>query len=77
MTRRESLQLLSLLASFAVAGYAAVRLLAGNPIGIGAWFVGSAVVHDLVLFPLYAGIDAALVMLLRRHPGLRLMVLER
>ena len=70
MTRRESLQLLALLASFAVAGYAAIRLLAGNPIGIGAWFVGSAVVHDLVLFPLYAGIDAALVMLLRRHPGL-------
>ncbi|HWR46685.1 MAG TPA: hypothetical protein VN327_03545, partial [Pseudonocardiaceae bacterium] len=33
------------------------------------WFVGSAVVHDLVLFPLYAGIDAALVMLLRRRPG--------
>ena len=70
MTRREALQLLALLASFAVAGYAAVRLLAGNPIGIGAWFVGSAVVHDLVLFPLYAGLDAALVLLLRRHPVL-------
>jgi hypothetical protein len=70
MTRRETLQLLALLASFAVAGYAAVRLLAGNPIGIGAWFVGSAVVHDLVLFPLYAGLDAALVLLLRRHPRL-------
>jgi len=37
-------------------------------IGTGAWFVGSAVVHDLVLFPLYAGIDAALVLLLRRRP---------
>ena len=70
MTRRESLQLLALLASFAVAGYAAIRLLAGNPIGIVAWFVGSAVVHDLVLFPLYAGLDAALVLLLRRHPTL-------
>ncbi|MGH3606215.1 MAG: hypothetical protein ACRDQI_19595, partial [Pseudonocardiaceae bacterium] len=42
--------------------------LAGNVIGTGVWFVGSAVVHDLVLFPLYAGIDAALVLLLRWRP---------
>jgi hypothetical protein len=70
MTRRESVQLLALLASFAVAGYAGIRLLAGNALGVGAWFVGSAVVHDLVLFPLYAGLDAALVMLLRRRPAL-------
>lgn len=70
MTRREGVQLLALLASFVVAGYAALRLLAGHPIGIGAWFVGSAVVNDLVLFPLYAGLDAALVMLLRRRPAL-------
>ena len=70
MARRESVQLLALLAGFAVAGYAAIRLLAGNPVGIGAWFVGSAVVHDLVLFPLYAGLDAVLVMLLRRCPAL-------
>ena len=69
MTRREGVQLLALLASFVVAGYAAVRLLAGDLIGTGAWFVGSAVVHDLVLFPLYAGIDAALVLLLRSHPS--------
>jgi hypothetical protein len=69
VTRREGVQLLALLASFVVAGYAAVRLLAGDLIGAGAWFVGSAVVHDLVLFPLYAGIDAALVLLLRSHPS--------
>jgi hypothetical protein len=68
MTRREAIQLLALLASFVIAGYAAVRLLAGNPIGVGAWFVGSTVVHDLLLFPLYAGLDAGLVLLLRRHP---------
>jgi hypothetical protein len=68
MTRRESLQTIALLASFVVAGYAAVRLLAGNPIGIGAWFASSAIIHDLVLFPLYAGLDAVLVLLLRRHP---------
>jgi hypothetical protein len=70
VTGRERALLLALLASFVVAGYAAFRLLAGNPIGIGAWFIGSAVVHDLVLFPLYAGLDATLVMLLRRHPEL-------
>lgn len=70
MTRRESVQLLALLASFVVAGYAGVRLLAGNPIGVGAWFVGSAVVHDLLLFPLYAGLDTALVILLRGRPML-------
>ena len=69
MTRRESLQTVALLASFIVAGYAAVRLLAGNPVGVGAWFVGSAIGHDLVLFPLYAGLDALLVLLLRRHPA--------
>ncbi len=68
MTRREGVQLLALLASFVVAGYAGIRLLTGDVIGTGAWFVGSAVVHDLVLFPLYAGIDAALVLLLRRRP---------
>jgi hypothetical protein len=70
VTRREWTLLLALLASFVVTGYAALRLLAGNSIGIGAWFVGSAVVHDLVAFPLYAGLDAALVMLLRRRPAL-------
>jgi len=70
MTGRETGQLLMLLASFVVAGYAAARLLAGNPIEIGAWFVGSAVAHDLILFPLYAGLDAALVLLLRHRPAL-------
>lgn len=70
MTRREITQLVALLACFLLAGYAGFRLLAGNPIGTGAWFVGSAVVHDLVLFPLYAGVDAALVLLLRRRPEL-------
>jgi hypothetical protein len=69
VARRESIQTIALLASFTVAGYAAVRLLAGNPIGIGAWFVGSAIGHDLVLFPLYAGLDAVLVLLLRRYPA--------
>jgi hypothetical protein len=70
VTRHGPVALLALLASFVVAGYAGVRLLSGNPVGVGAWFVGSAVVHDLVLFPLYAGVDAVLVTLLRRRPAL-------
>jgi hypothetical protein len=70
VSRHGPVALLALLASFVVAGYAGVRLLSGNPVGVGAWFVGSAVVHDLVLFPLYAGVDAALVALLRRRPAL-------
>jgi hypothetical protein len=73
VSRHGPVALLALLASFVVAGYAGVRLLAGNPVGVGAWFVGSAVVHDLVLFPLYAGVDAALVTLLRRRPALATM----
>jgi hypothetical protein len=70
VSRHGPVALLALLASFVVAGYAGVRLLAGNPVGVGAWFVGSAVVHDLMLFPLYAGVDAALVTLLRRRSAL-------
>ncbi|HET9256971.1 MAG TPA: hypothetical protein VFO16_17485 [Pseudonocardiaceae bacterium] len=69
MTRRESVRLLALLGSFVVAGYAGARLLAGNPAAIGGWFVGSAIAHDLLLFPLYAGCDAALVWLLRHRPA--------
>ncbi len=69
MTRPRVVLLVSL-ASFVVAGYAGFRMLSDNPIGVGAWFVGSAVAHDLVLFPLYAAADAALVTLLRRHPAL-------
>jgi hypothetical protein len=53
--------LVLLLACFALAGYAASFLL-GDPalLRVLAWFVGAAVVHDLVLFPLYALADRAL-----------------
>lgn len=54
-------QLLLLAASFALAGYAGVRLLDGDWFEIVLWFVGAAVVHDLVLVPLYAAADRALV----------------
>ncbi|WP_327727461.1 hypothetical protein OG250_09895 [Streptomyces sp. NBC_00487] len=55
------LQLLLLACSFALAGYAGVRLLADDWFEVALWFVGAAVVHDLVLLPLYAAADRALV----------------
>jgi hypothetical protein len=51
------LHLLVLIASFAVCGYAALRWLAYDWRSIAVWFVGAAVLHDLVLVPLYAGVD--------------------
>ncbi len=54
------LHLVSLLVSFAVAGYAAYQVLPSNPVGIAVWFVGAAVLHDLVLIPAYALVDRLL-----------------
>lgn len=61
------LQLLLLACSFALAGYAGVRLLDGDWFEIVLWFVGAAVVHDLVLLPLYAAADRALGAAAGRH----------
>lgn len=55
------LQLLLLAASFALAAYAGVRLLADDWFGVALWFVGAALLHDLVLLPLYAVVDRAIV----------------
>ncbi len=57
-----SLHLLLMLASFALTGYAGIRLLAGGqwPLVL-VWFAGAALLHDLVLLPLYALADRALV----------------
>lgn len=55
------LQLLLLLCSFALALYAGVRLTEGDALGVVLWFVGAAVLHDLVFLPLYAVADRALV----------------
>lgn len=54
------LQLLVLLASFALTGYAGVRLLEGDWLLISVWFVGAALVHDLLFVPAYALADRAL-----------------
>lgn len=51
------LHLLALLGSFALAGYAAMRFVPGNPLGVAAWFVGAIVGHDLLLLPLYSLLD--------------------
>ncbi|WP_434739053.1 hypothetical protein [Streptomyces katrae] len=57
------------LASFALACYAGVRLLEGDALGVALWFVGAAVLHDLVLLPLYAVADLAVQRLLGRGAG--------
>ncbi|MGW3956488.1 hypothetical protein ACWEKM_37570 [Streptomyces sp. NPDC004752] len=54
-------QILLLACSFALAGYAALRLPAGDRLGVAWWFVGAALLHDLVLLPLYSAADRALV----------------
>ncbi|MDR6974096.1 hypothetical protein J2X68_000774 [Streptomyces sp. 3330] len=54
-------QILVLACSFALAAYAGVRLLADNWFGVALWWVGAAVLHDLVLLPLYAAADRAVV----------------
>lgn len=55
----DPLQLLALVASFALTGYAAERLLAAEAKSVAIWFVGAVVAHDLLLFPLYALADRA------------------
>lgn len=64
------LHLLLMAASFALAGYAGVRLLAGDTFGVVVWFVGAALVHDLVLVPVYATADLLLRRSLGPRPGL-------
>lgn len=55
------LPILLLVCSFALAWYAGVRLLGGDRAAVALWFVGAALLHDLVLLPLYATGDRALV----------------
>ncbi|WP_395367694.1 hypothetical protein ACHGLA_33110 [Streptomyces sp. YH02] len=63
------LHLLLVLASFALAAYAGVRLLEGDTLGVALWFVGAALLHDLVLLPLYAVTDRAAQYVFREIPG--------
>ncbi|SHM24999.1 hypothetical protein [Actinacidiphila paucisporea] len=49
--------LLAMAGCLALAAYAALQLLAGRTLAVAAWFVGAALVHDLVLVPLYSTAD--------------------
>ncbi|MEU5837892.1 hypothetical protein ABZ820_30050 [Streptomyces diacarni] len=51
------LQSVLLLASFVLAGYAGTRLPTDDWLGVAVWFVGAALLHDLVLLPLYSFAD--------------------
>ncbi|WP_277441377.1 hypothetical protein [Streptomyces sp. SPB162] len=53
------LHLLLVLCSFALTAYAGIRLLQGDTLRIAIWFVGAALIHDLVLLPLYTLTDRA------------------
>ncbi|MFC8272476.1 hypothetical protein ACFUJR_08030 [Streptomyces sp. NPDC057271] len=59
------LHLLLVLASFALAAYAGVRLFQGDTLGVALWFVGAALLHDLVLLPFYSVTDRAAQRLFR------------
>lgn len=56
------LHLLGHLAFFALAGYAAVQVAGGTraALAVALWIAGAAVLHDLVLVPLYAAADRVL-----------------
>ncbi|MBU7600245.1 hypothetical protein JGS22_022070 [Streptomyces sp. P38-E01] len=55
------LQLALLLCSFALSAYVGIRLLADDWLGVALWIVGAALLHDLVLLPLYSAADRALL----------------
>ncbi|CUW25508.1 hypothetical protein TUE45_00218 [Streptomyces reticuli] len=61
------LHILLLACSFALAGYAGVRLFADDWRGVALWLVGAALLHDLVLLPLYTLADRAVVRGLGGH----------
>ena len=63
------LHLLALVCSFALAGYAAVRLFAAQPLGVAIWFVGAAIGHDLILLPLYSLADRSVRSVPRHRAG--------
>ncbi|MGP8298304.1 hypothetical protein ACTPOK_10200 [Streptomyces inhibens] len=58
--------LLLVLCSFALTVYAGLRLLKGDTLGVVIWFVGAALLHDLVFLPLYTVTDLAMQGVFRR-----------
>ena len=52
------LHLLSHVAALALAAYAFTRIFAGGqPWNVVLWFVGAVILHDLIAFPLYTGLN--------------------
>lgn len=63
------LHLLCLLACGMVSGYVVTRIHAeGGWARIAAWFVLALIVHDLVVWPLYALADRSALRIAQRHP---------
>ncbi len=65
------LHLLALLGSFALAGYAAARLVPSHPVAVAVWFLGAVAGHDLLLMPLYSLADRSALAAIR-HRAARL-----
>ncbi|GHD78233.1 lipoprotein [Streptomyces mirabilis] len=63
------LHLLVLIASLALTGYAMVRLFAVRPWEVAIWLVGAAILHDLILLPLYSLADLSALSVLRHRPA--------
>lgn len=61
--------LVAVLAGTTLAVLALGPLLEERPRDVAGWFIGSAIAHDLVLLPVYVGLDALLVRAWRRRPG--------
>jgi hypothetical protein len=61
------MHLLALAGCFALAGYAADRLVPSNPMGVGIWFLGAVIGHDLVLMPLYSLADWSAIAVIRHR----------
>ena len=61
------LHLLTLLACFALAGYAAFQMVPSRPVGVAVWFAGAVVGHDIVLMPLYSIADRSVLAAVRHR----------
>jgi multimeric flavodoxin WrbA len=61
------LHLLAFLGCFALAGYAAARLVPSQPLGVAAWFGGAVIGHDLLLVPLYSLADSSAAAAIRHR----------
>ena len=68
------LHLLALLGCFALAGYAAARLVPSRPLAVAVWFAGAVIGHDLLLMPLYTLADRSAAAVIR-HRAARLPAL--